>query len=268
MKNSSKQSLAILLLVAACVLSLSCGVPARLAANGQQETPAPSQPAVNPLAASAQPAVEAVPGDDPSPSSDPLDHLLGLRSIRFHLTTQQVDGALRSMEGAIDAAGNMHLKFVEPPDDLAGMPAGFQAAPEAPQTELFVLGGRAYQPDEQNPDWKTTPIDENFASSLSQQLHGMESPALWLNLLPVGSIIPAGSETVGGFAANRYTVQGQVSGAMISGSIWKDPQSNALVRAELHIPAALLSPADAPQAGELRITLTAEKAAVDPIALP
>jgi hypothetical protein len=73
---------------------------------------------------------------------------------------------------------------------------------------------------------------------------------------------------VGGFTADKYTVSGVVSEQTISGALWYDPASHALVKAELHVPAALNSNPEAPESGEFVITLNAEKAEIAPITLP
>jgi hypothetical protein len=199
---------------------------------------------------------------------DPLDNLLSLTSIQFDLVVQRPDGAARTIHGQIDPAGNMAIKFTDPQYDISGMPAGFKALPTAPETEIYVLDGKAYQPDKIDPAWKNTPVAEDFKAAFSLELHGMEGPALWLNLLPAGSVTPDGSEEVGGFNAARYQVAGEISGQKVYGTIWKEPQSNALIQAELHIPAGLLSSPDTPASGEMRITLKAQKAEIKPIVLP
>ncbi len=96
----------------------------------------------------------------------------------------------------------------------------------------------------------------------------MDGPALWLNLLPEGSLIPTGARDVGGFAAECYAVQGEVAGGVISGEVCKEPQANALVLADLHIPAGLLDAPDAVAEGEMTIVLSAEQAEVERIELP
>lgn len=199
---------------------------------------------------------------------DPLDHLLGMRSIQFNLTVTRLDGTIRSLDAEIDSAGNMHLIFGYQGFDLTGMPKDFDPKALPPSAEIFVIGSKAYLPDAQDPKSRTTPFDENYPANLSLELHGLESPALWLNLLPPGSIQPAGQETVGGFAADKYRVDGKVDGQKISGTLWEEPQADALVQAELHIPAALLSPPNQPLSGEMLITLKAQKKDVAPVVLP
>ncbi len=131
-----------------------------------------------------------------------------------------------------------------------------------------MIGDKAYSPNDQDPTWRTTPFDDAYPASLSLELHRWESPAFWLNVLPAGSIQPAGSESVGGFTADKYTVHGTVNGQTITGTLWEEPQADALVQAELHIPAALLSAPSQPQAGEMLITLKAHKADIAPAVLP
>lgn len=246
----------------------------------------PSQPASGPTApAAAQPSPSApVPAaTEPSPNiaptqtgvaqdellqPDPLDHLLGMRSVQFTLSVTRPDGTIRSLDAEIDSAGNMHITFGYQGFDLTGMPKDYDPKALPSSAELYVIGGKAYLPDDLDPNWKTTPFDENYPATLTLELHGLEGPALWLDLLPAGSIQPAGQESVGGFAADKYNVDGSVDGQKISGTLWEEPQADALVQAELHIPAALLSPPNQPLPGEMLITLKAQKADIAPIKLP
>jgi hypothetical protein len=112
----------------------------------------------------------------------------------------------------------------------------------------------------------TTPVAEDYGVVLSNQLHGPDGPGLWLDLLPAGSLQPAGGESVGGFAADKYTVNGMVHGQKITGSLWY--YAHALVQVELHIPAGLLDPTKPAAQGELKITLETQKADVPPVTLP
>ena len=198
---------------------------------------------------------------------DPLDRLLGMRSIQFNLTALRPDGTSRSLQAEIDSTGNMHLKLhtlVSLPPDL---PEKFSTALNLPEEyELYVVDAKTYQPDDQNPAWMTTPVAEDYVVVLSNQLHGPNGPGLWLDLLPAGSLQSAGRETVGGFVADKYTVNGTVHGQKITGSLWYE--SHTLVQVELHIPAALLDLTKPAAQGELKITLEAQKASVPPVILP
>jgi hypothetical protein len=261
------------------MVSLACGFQYNFGSSGTS-TPAPSstqqltgktgisQPSVS--TGTDQPAggeMTATAVDDLT-QPDPLDHLLGMHSIKFDLITTRPDGTIRSLDGEIDSTGNMHLIFGYKGFDLSGTPKGFDPKALPDSAEMYVIDGKAYQLDEQNPDWSTIPIDENYGQTLSQELHGMEGPALWLNILPAGSIQPAGQENIGGFAADKYTVDGLVDGQKISGTLWEEPKTDALVQAELHVPAALLSSPDKPMNGELKVNLQAQKADVTPVTLP
>ena len=279
MKKPSKKHLPVLAtLILIWMTAMAC-------AFGQHPTNSPSQPgsgptapaaiqpiAPSPLPAATEPSInvptQAVTSQDEILQPDPLDHLLEMRSIQFNLTVTRLDGTIRSLDAEIDSAGNMHLIFGYQGFDLTGMPKDFDPKALPASAEIFVIGSKAYLPDAQDPKWQTTPFDENYPASLSLELHGLESPALWLNILPPGSIQPAGQETVGGFAADKYSVDGKVDGQMISGTLWEEPQADALVQAELHIPAALLSPPDQPVSGEMLITLKAQKKDVASVVLP
>lgn len=198
---------------------------------------------------------------------DPLERLIAMDSIKFNLTALQPDGTSRSVQGEIDSTGNMHLKLHSPVLLPPDMPEKFSPTLKLPEdSELFVVGGKAYQPDEQNPSWMTTPVSEDYIVVLSNLLHGQNGPGFWLDILPDGSLQSAGHETVGGFEADKYIVNGTVHGQKITGSLWYE--SHTLVRVELHIPAALLDPNKPAVQGERKITLEAQKASVPPVVLP
>jgi hypothetical protein len=236
------------------------------------QSPAESTEATSsPLPKSTSPSAPAgdTAGSDPlAVENDPLDNLLTLRSVQFILDSQYPDGSRRTIQCEIDNAGNMHILTDEPAMDDSGMPKERPPQGISPQVEIFVLDGMAYTPDDLNPDWKTVPVDENFVPNFAIELHGMDGPALWLNLLPAGSIIKEDNESVGGFDAQRYRVQGKIGGEDVSGVFWKTLQTNALVQMELHIPAALFNLPDEPSTGKMIITLKAQKVAVDNITLP
>jgi hypothetical protein len=218
------------------------------------------------------PAAQKTSSPDNSPDEilqpDPLDHLLALHSIQINLSISRPDGSSRSIQIATDKSGNMDLKFKESAPDASNLPKGFDPKAIKTDSELLAVGGKAYVRSDQDPNWMSTVVDDAYPQTLSQELHGMDGPALWLNLLPDGSIQPAGQETVGGFVADKYVVNGKVDNQVISGTLWEEPQSDALVQAELHVPGALMSDPDQPQAGELKIVLKAQKADVPLVVLP
>ena len=224
---------------------------------------APTEAVQVPVVPTSKPPSE----EDPF-SPDPLDRILDLRSVAFTLTTQRPDGSIRTITGQIDEYGSLHITINEPAYDISGMPAGLERPAENPVVEFYVLNDHVYIPDAVEENWKTVSIDSNCRTSFSRELHGMESPALWLDLLPAGSVTPASSEDSGGFHAQCYAVSGQISDQTVTGKFCKDPQTNTLLAAELHVPAALLSTPDDPQSGEMVITLKVEKMEVPPITLP
>lgn len=198
---------------------------------------------------------------------DPLDRLLEMRSVQFNLTALQPAGDARSLQGEIDSAGNMHLRFSSPIPVLPDLPEKLNPDLKLPEEiELYVVDGKAYQPDDQNPAWATAPLADDYGKELSNLLHGPNGPGLWLSLLPAGSLTSAGQESVGGFAADKYTVNGSVNDQTITGNLWYE--SHALVQVELHIPAALLEPDKPGAQGELKITLEVQKADVELVTLP
>jgi hypothetical protein len=110
------------------------------------------------------------------------------------------------------------------------------------------------------------PMAKDYEKKLSALLHGPNGPGLWLDLLPADSLKSAGRETVGGFEADKYVVDGMVHGQKITGNLWY--ASHVLVQVELHIPAALLDPTRPAAEGERKITLNAQMTNIPPVILP
>jgi hypothetical protein len=250
------------------LISLACNllqIPAQAPASDGNGTPQ-TAPQANAPAGQNTPAADNSQADVTQP--DPLDHLLALHSVQIDLGITRPDGSSRSIQISTDKSGNMDLKFKESAPDASNLPKGFDLQAIKTDSELLAVGGKAYVRSDQDPNWMSTPVDDAYPQTLAQELHGMDGPALWLNLLPDGSIQPAGQDTVGGFAVDKYTVYGKVENQVISGTLWEEPQSDALVQAELHVPGALMSPPDQPQPGELKILIKAQKADVPLVVLP
>jgi len=199
---------------------------------------------------------------------DPLDNLLEMRSIKISLSGVHADGTSRSIDVEIDSTGNMHLQYTRPIPASEGLPEGITLPEIVPSYEVYVIDGKAFAPSESDPTWVDNPVDADFIPVLSGQMHGLDGFTTWLDLLPAGSLQPAGNETVGGFSTDKYSISGLVDGQQISGMLWYDPQTHALVKAEMHIPASLNSDPANPESGEILITLAAEKAEIPPITLP
>jgi hypothetical protein len=250
------------------LISLACTLSQFAAQAPTSKTTGTAQPAPNGSASTGQktPATNNIQEDITHP--DPMDHLLALNSIQINLTITRPDSSSQSTQIAIDNTGNMDVKFTENAPDTENMPKGFDPKAIKTDSELLVVDGKAYLSNDLDPTWMSTPIAENYPVTLAQELHGMDGPSLWLNMLPDGSIQPAGQDLVGGFAVDKYIVNGKVDNQTISGTLWEEPQSDALIQAELHIPGALLSDPDQPQPGELKIVLNAQKADVPAVTLP
>ena len=262
-----------------CLSALACALPFNLSPSNQNtpeaETAAPPSnkaPTEQPRPVSGTPSTTtqstSIPSTTALNKTDPLDRLLDLHPVQFTLTTARPDGTSRSINAQVDAAGNMHVTMEYKGYALKSLPKGFNPNMMPGSSEVYVIGGKAYRPSKQEPDWMIKPVNEDFKQSLLLWLHGSDGPALWLEILPPGSIQKAGNETVGGFKAVKYLVKGMVENQNISGTLWEEPETDALVQAELHVPGALLSTPDHPQSGELKITLTAQKADIAPITLP
>ena len=267
---SPKQTQIFLIVLLVGLISLACGVTKIKFPVGDAKTARTPQPVSNAGAAAGQttPAAGSQPDITNPASPDPLDHLLALHSVQIDLSINRPDGSSSSMHIDTDQIGNMHILSNESAPDAKDLPKGFDPKAIKSDSELWVVAGKSYLPNNEDANWMNTPLDSSYLKTLSQELQGMDGPALWLNMLPDGSIQPAGKETVGGFAADKYTVNGKVDNQIISGTLWEEPQSDALVQAELHVPGALLSSPDQPQAGEMKIVLKAQKADVPAVNLP
>lgn len=205
---------------------------------------------------------------EPTGEPDPLDHLLGMRSIAIQLTAQRPDGSSSSTRVEIDSAGNMHVKYRLPDPDTQYLPHNFDTSKLPTSSELFVVDRKAYRPSDQDPAWMSTPVEDDYLQTLAQDLHGPDGVAEWLDILPDGSLTSAGQERVGGFAADKFTVNGSVGGQAITGNLWYEPQSDALVKAELNVPEALYDVTDKSPNGEIKINLDTQMADVPLVTLP
>jgi hypothetical protein len=271
MRPFSSQPTRITLVVLMAVLaSLACALPMFPAASSvNNNTPAAPQPAAKAGTPAGQERTVPAGSQDDFLRPGPLDHLLALHSVQINLDISRPDGTSRSMQITTDKSGNMDIKLNQNnPADAADLPKEVGSKTPNTASELLVVGGKSYLHSGKDPDWMEHPMDDAYPQTLAQELHGMDGPGLWLDILPDGSIQPAGQENVGGFVTDKYTVNGKVEGQVISGTLWEEPQSDALVQAELHVPGALLSPPDQPQPGELKIMLKAQKADVPAVVLP
>jgi hypothetical protein len=193
-----------------------------------------------------------------------LDGTAALRSAKFHLDIVYADGAPKKWTAEIDSAGNTHLSIKVP------MTAAFTAdqPPDAPlpgDFELFIVGGAAYtRIGGEGPAAR----DDSYLTLFADLLDGPEGPGLWLNILPAEDYTPAGTESYGGFTAAKYTVDGQLEKGAVSGTIWVDDQSGALVGADLVVSDGLFFPPGSDRSGDVRITLTGRRMDVPAVVLP
>jgi hypothetical protein len=199
---------------------------------------------------------------------DPLGNLLQMRSVRIDLTGLRPDGTSRSIQVEIDNIGNMHLQYTLPGITIADLPEGIDLSGVRTGYQIYVINGKAYAPSESDPNWVTNPVNTDYVPVLSSQMHGLEGFTTWLDILPTGSLQAAGNETLGGFSTDKYSVNGIVDSQQITGILWYDTETHALVKAELHIPAILNSDPANPESGEFLVTLDAEKAEITPVTLP
>ncbi len=199
---------------------------------------------------------------------DPLNDLLLLRSVRITLTSQRPNESLKTIAVEIDSYGNMHIRYDMPVIITEQLPPGLNVSKPVSSYEVYVIDEKAFMPSETNPDWRLNPIASKYSSSLSDQMHSLDGFVLWLDILPKGSLEYSGSESLGGFSANRFTINGLIIDQYVTGMLWYDNLTNALVKAELHVPANLDHTGGEPVDGEIFIQLDAERAEIPPVKLP
>jgi hypothetical protein len=191
-----------------------------------------------------------------------IEATTSLRSVTLELVAAFSWREPKMLTAQVDSAGNIHLSHpVSIPEELA-------ATPEAPRPgdfELFIVDARAYT--RIGSDAPVTQ-DDAFLTMLEDALLGAEGPGLWLNILSDDSLTPSGSEPYGGFSTTKYDVYGQVDEGSVSGTIWIDESSAALVRAELTISEGLFYPPGSGLSGDVQISLHVEQADVPVITLP
>lgn len=217
---------------------ISCNFLTNLASNPNPSSSIPSNQAVSETSGVVQTPSSGEEPNTQTPSAnenataepDPLDHLMNLRSVVIHLASQRPDGSNSSTQLEIDSAGNMHVNYSLPALDHKLFPSWYDTTHIPTSNELFVVDGKAYQSDSQNSAWMITPIDEDYVQTLSEVLHGPDGVAEWLDILPNGSLASAGQESIGGFEADKYTVNGTVDGQSITGQVWYEPQSDSLIK--------------------------------------
>jgi hypothetical protein len=193
-----------------------------------------------------------------------LEGTTNLRSVNLDLVTVYSDREPKELSAEIDSAGNTHLSISLP------LTAAFTAdqPPDAPlpgDFELFIVDGSAYTRIGGEGE---AAQDNSYLTMLADTLNGPEGPGLWLNIVPEEDYTPAGTETYGGFTAAKYTVAGNLDKGVVSGTIWVDDQSSALVGAELTVSGGLFFPPGSDRSGDVRITLTVRQTTVPAITLP
>jgi hypothetical protein len=186
---------------------------------------------------------------------------LALRSVRMELETAFPGKDPSRILIDIDAEGNQRIEMAlpEPEGSVPG------DSPEANILEIFVIGGESYTRMGKEGQAESAPEQ---ADALRRILNNPTGPGMWLMILPRDALTSAGKEETGGFQATRYSVDGSVEEGSIRGEIWVDEQTKALVGAHLSISDSLFSAEGSGTGGSVSITLTVEKAEVNPITLP
>jgi len=212
-------------------------------------------------------------GRIPSPESgedtnSQIDLWLGataaLPSTNLELVTEYSDREPKRLFAETDSAGNTHLSIAVPvsPAFYADQPSD---APLPGDFELFIVDGKAYSRIGGEGE---AVQNDSYLTMLVDALNGPEGPGLWLNIVPDQDYTPAGTEAHGGFTTAKYTVEGSLENGGVSGTIWVDSLSNALVGAELTVAEGLFFPPGSNGSGDVRITLTVRQITVPAITLP
>jgi len=192
-----------------------------------------------------------------------LSATLGLRSVSITLSASYPDGSVRSLDAQIDASGNVHLTqpFSLPPD------VQLKSTPESDgwdQFEVYIVNGHAYTLT----GGGEASEDPVSITMLEDALRGPEGPGLWLVLAGTRDLEPAAHEQMGGFNAIRYPMNAAFEEGTVTGTIWMDESSLALVRASLNISPLLFSDPASPANGDLSITLDVVRKDIPEIKLP
>lgn len=256
--------LLVLLVVSACQSTTEgpSPSPTPLTAVEAETTTSPSEDlAPTETASSPSPSLE-------TEAPDPLNRLLELRSVSLLLTGTRPDGALRSIAVQTDAVGNQQVVFTSPAFNPSETLEGLTLPEGDRRYEVYVIENKAYAPSDTDPGWMTQPTSEDYFPQLSSQMHNLEGFTTWLDLLPNGSLLPAGTEETGGFQSDKYEVSGLIDDQAVTGFLWYDQASHSLIKAEIRVPAILDSGLLEPAEGDILITLSAENKVIPPITLP
>jgi hypothetical protein len=273
---SLKMHRSVLILPLLLALTMACSNAAPASPTQPASATPPGSPAATNPAASQAPQVQpTLPGTQVSLAITPpaivstFDNLVAgtvaLRSVKLSLSTTQPDGSLTSLQAEIDASGNQHILETSPIISVtisaSGTPIAQSGTTNPPITyEMYVLGGVAYIPDQ---DGVIRPADtQAMTNTLQGAILSPDGPAFWMKILPAGSFTPQGIEQTGGFQAKKYAIQADMGEGTITGSLWVTPDKQALLAAQLNIPAQIaLSGSD----GTVQINFQVEQADIAPI---
>jgi hypothetical protein len=195
--------------------------------------------------------------------TDPrVECVLDLRSVIMEFQSTLPGESPRSTEVAVDSSGNARIATSgQLPEEWPGTPM-----PEDwTRSEILLIDGKAYVrmantgPAEETPD---------LTEALRDLLYDPLSPGFWLILLSEDAFTPSGSESKGGFASEKYLVDGGLDTGKARGTIWVDPESGALIGADLILDESLLDPYPETEDGKVTILFSMNKGSVPPITLP
>lgn len=209
--------------------------------------PLPSESSTEEVAELADPRVEAT---------------LGLRSVQMEL--QAVipgEDAVHTLI-SIDAEGNALIESELPTFEDSMVT---EESPDWNVFEIFVVEGQAYVRTGKS---GSAEPDPELNDALSETLYSPTSPGLWLIMLPEESFTPGEMESIGGFDALKYTVEGMLEMGAIQGEFWVDEAMGALVGANLTLAEHIFRPMDDSADGMVTITFTVEKTDIPTITVP
>lgn len=235
----------ILLLASVMLIGAACHLPF-VAVPGEappliQGTPTPGP--LGPTAISS--AVTVTP-----PADQWVPPVLAMRSVQIVLQAELPDGTSVRVTADVDAQGNYRVV-----DDEG----------DSHPVEDFKVGGLSYSHLKGSDPVVEIKGDVDFLEDI---LSGPASPAMWLSFMEESSFSLLASEPKGGFTTDHYRIQGNLDQAIITGDLWMDADTNAMVDASMEVPGSLLLETDQSGNKPLRITFQVEKAEVKPIQLP
>jgi hypothetical protein len=182
--------------------------------------------------------------------------------VRITLTLDREGDGTRELAAEIDAGGNVRMINTSTGAE-SDIPAELYVGFDALQHEILVIDGHAYRQDGEESAWLPAPGLEDY---LERSLRGSEGPGLWMRLLAADRET-RGTQAAGAYQAEQFHLAGLVDEAEVSGDIWLDAASGALVRADLEVPGHLYAYSGGGAHYPVVISMKVEPAEIEPVTL-